>query len=130
MPSKKKTTKKAAPKRAAKKVAKKVTRKSTKKTTRSGATKKSACACQKKCKKTDAFWVHNGPIVHSLEQLRDALKEMSEEQYTHHTQRGDGNDFACWIEDCFKDTTCAKKVARAKTRVGTVRILNKTCSCK
>jgi hypothetical protein len=128
MPKKKKTTQ---PKRTTQK--KKSTTKAVKKApakrkTIKKSTKKT-CACGKKCPKADAFWINNGPVVRSLEELRNAFNKLSDEQYDHHTKRGDGNDFARWIGDCLSDKDCAQRVKRSKTRVGTLRILNNVCSC-
>lgn len=130
MPSKKKTTKKQA---TAKKAAKKTTRKqaskkTAKKTTAKRSTKKPSCGCSTACKSEYAFWVNNGPVVHSLKELLEAMENMSDKQYTHHT-KNKTNDFACWIRDCLNDTDCASRVRRAKTRTGTVRILKKRCAC-
>jgi hypothetical protein len=86
------------------------------------------CACTKKCQPTQAFWVNNGPVLKSVDELLKALKEMSDEQYAYHTKR-DGNDFAIWIRDCLNDVQCAKDLKNAKTRVGAIRILSGKCAC-
>lgn len=91
-------------------------------------TSKTECACIKKCQPSQAFWVNNGPVLKSVDELLKALKEMSDEQYAYHTKR-DGNDFANWIQDCFGDVQCAKSLKNAKTRVGAVRILSGKCVC-
>ena len=57
-----------------------------------------------------------------------ALKEMSDEQYAYHTKR-EGNDFAKWVQDCLGDSASATGLKSARTRVGAVRILAKTCAC-
>ena len=133
MPTKKvaKKVAKKAPAKSAKKTASKkvVAKKSVKKAVRSSAVGKNVCVCKKTCKASHAFWVNNGPVVRSLEELLDALKAMSDEQYAHHTQRGDGNDFVTWIRDCLQDEESAQSIVNARTRVGTVRILIKRCSC-
>jgi len=121
--AKKATAKKENAKVTTKKVTKKVVKKATAKTV-----SEKQCACMKACAPTEAFWVNNGPVVKSLEDLVKALKEMSDEQYAYHTKR-DGNDFARWVQDCLRDTVSATGLKKAQTRVGAVRILTKTCAC-
>jgi dihydroxyacetone kinase-like predicted kinase len=139
MPTKKRTVKKAA--KAVKKTTRKVVRKAAtkkkavakaaKKTVRKAtrATKEKRCACKETCKPDEAFWVNNGPVVDTLGGLKTALKDMSDEQYAHHTKRGK-NDFASWIEQCMCDKSCASRVRKARSRPGAVRALAQKCSCK
>lgn len=126
----KKTTTKAAPKKVEKTVVAKkvVAKKVPAKKTATKAVCATGCACTKKCQPAQAFWVNNGPILKSVDDLLKALKEMSDEQYAYHTKR-DGNDFANWIRDCLNDAQCAKDLKNAKTRVGAVRILSGKCAC-
>ena len=42
------------------------------------------------------FFVHDGPVLSTLEDLSRALLDMSEEQFAYHTKRN-GNDFARWV---------------------------------
>jgi hypothetical protein len=74
-----------------------------------------------------AFWVNNGPVIDSLMGLRQALQDMSDEQFAYHTARA-GNDFASWVRDCLGDVTCAVRIAKARTRDGAVRAI--VCTCK
>jgi hypothetical protein len=139
MPTKKRTATKT--KKAVKKTTKKVVRKTVakKKTTTKAVkkavqkaprtTKKKGCSCKKTCEAHEAFWVNNGPVVNSLGGLKTALKDMSDEQYAHHTKRGK-NDFANWIEACLCDKSCASRVRKARSRPGAVRALAQKCSCK
>lgn len=123
MSTSKKETKKTAPK-----VVRKAVAKATKATKKPAAKAvKKACGCKKACTDNQAFWVNNGPIVHSLKDLVQALKTMSDEQYAYHTKR-DGNDFARWVQDCLADKECAKKLIQARTRVGAARVLS-GCTC-
>ena len=134
--SKKKVVKKASQSaQSGKKTVKKTTKKAVNKVVQKSAKrpvkksiKKKATTCKTKCHTTEAFWVNNGPVVHSVEELLDAIRTMSDEQYAYHTTR-DGNDFANWIKDCLKDGGCATSVKRAKSRSGVVRVLSSKCSC-
>lgn len=74
-----------------------------------------------------AFWVNNGPIVSTLEGLKDALSIMSDEQFSYHTSRA-GNDFAKWVDEVLCHNACAKKLAGARTREGAVRAIA-VCAC-
>jgi acyl-homoserine lactone acylase PvdQ len=115
MPAKK-TTKKASAKKAVKKTAKKT------KTNKS-------CSCKAKCTSKQAFWVNNGPVVHSVQELLEALKDISDEQYAYHTKR-EGNDFATWVKDCLKDDAAATSLKKVRSRAGAVRVLSEKCACK
>jgi hypothetical protein len=90
-------------------------------------TKKSTCgACKAACLPEQAFWVNNGPVVDSLMGLKQALNDMTDEQYAYHTARA-GNDFASWVRDCLGDTVTAVRIAKTKTRDGAMRAIICTC---
>jgi len=126
----KKTTKapkKAAKRPAAKKVAKKTTKKAPLKKAVSGTQhSKASCACKKVDTPAQAFWVHNGPVVHSVCELKVVLGEITDEQFEYHTKRA-GNDFACWLRDCLGDAATAARLEKARGRSGAVSVL--VCSC-
>lgn len=69
------------------------------------------------------FWVNSGPIVKSLPDLVEALKTMSDEQYSYHVN-DDKNDFSRWIEDVLEDKTLAKALVKYKTRTGTLKAVS------
>jgi hypothetical protein len=73
------------------------------------------------------FWVHNGPVVANIPELKEAVMNMSDEQFAHHVMEH-GNDIANWLVGVLGQYACAKKVARARTRAGILRALN-SCSC-
>jgi hypothetical protein len=75
----------------------------------------------------ECFWVNNGPILKNRVELREALKEMSDEQFHHHVSEMH-NDFARWLELALAHPGCAKKLRNSKSRAGAVRALG-TCSC-
>ena len=121
--SKKTTTRTAKKKTTSKKAAKKVVRKpGTARTKRA----QQASTRQTCCTPQEAFWVHDGPVVVSLAELRQALRGMSARQYAYHTTRN-GNDFARWIRDCLHDDEHALCIEKAKTKTGAVRALSMTC---
>jgi len=67
--------------------------------------------------------VNSGPIVRSLPDLVEALKTMSDEQYSYHVN-DDKNDFSRWIEDVLGDKTLAKALMKYKTRTGTLKAVS------
>jgi len=136
MPAKKTVKKVVAKKKVAKKKVSAPVKKATTPTTKKTAKKVSKKTAPKKdshktcsvaCDAPEAFWVNNGPILHSLEDLLEALKTMTDEQYEYHTKRGE-NDFANWIQYCIKDTGCATSLRRVKTKSGALRVLVSRCS--
>lgn len=61
------------------------------------------------------FWVHYGPVLKDLRELRDALEgQISEAQFTHHVGPH-GNDFANWVEQVLGEATCARGLRRARS---------------
>lgn len=72
------------------------------------------------------FWVHNGPIIGTLREFRDALAhQITDEQYRYHATNN-GNDFSAWIADVLGDKECAKKLRRIRRRATALDILD-TC---
>lgn len=62
------------------------------------------------------FWVHNGPILSDLVELRNALEnEITDEQFNHHVTP-ERNDFAAWIRESLGDGHCATEVESAKKK--------------
>lgn len=66
------------------------------------------------------FWVSDGRILRSLVDLRDGLKEMSDEVFKNHVNK-EKNDFAKWIEDILGESVFAKKMRTMKTRLTALR---------
>ena len=52
------------------------------------------------------FFATNGKIFASLVDLKNGLREMSEEHFFHHVREG-GNDFSNWIRECLGDVRLA-----------------------
>lgn len=68
------------------------------------------------------FWVHNGPILKDMHELRDALQTMSDEQYRYHVN-DTNNDFANWIDAILEDHHCAHELRHAKTRTAAEHVV-------
>lgn len=73
-----------------------------------------------------AFWINNGLVIDSLKGLKQALHDMTDEQFAYHTERA-GNDFAAWVRDCLGDQTMAVRIAKAHTKAGAARVIVCTC---
>ena len=59
------------------------------------------------------FWVHYGPVLKDLRELRDALeRRISDAQFAHHVGP-DRNDFANWVDHVLAEKTCARALRRA-----------------
>ena len=112
-----------------------VTRRTSKTSTKASSKKQDTCCaapcatCTKVCREEECFWVNNGPVLASIEGLRDALAHMTDDQFAYHTKR-DGNDFARWIRDSLGDPETAVRIARARTRTGAIQALRAACKCE
>ena len=108
-----------------KKTIKKVLKKSS--TTHSKPKKK----LRRKTKKTlvvasleKCFWVNNGLIIKDLKELEQALQSgITDEQFKTHIDNG--NDFARWIDEVLGDSSCAKALARMKSRKSARTVISK-----
>jgi len=70
------------------------------------------------------FWVNNGPVLKDLYELRDALKNMSDDTFVHHVS-GDKNDFATWVEHVIQDAELAQKLLKCKTSASMFKAVEK-----
>ena len=71
-----------------------------------------------------SFWVHNGPVVKSLKELKDALeKDINDEQFKYHATK-EKSDFASWISLVLNDKKCANSLKRVRTRKTAIRVID------
>ncbi len=56
-----------------------------------------------------SFWVYGGQILHSLQELGEVLKTMSDETYKYHAN-GQKNDFIKWVREVIGDDKLADKL--------------------
>ena len=76
------------------------------------------------------FWLNNGPILKNLEELANALPEMSSETFHHHVN-SEKNDFSSWINDVIGDKNLANELLSSKSRESAVKkIRNRLNSLK
>ncbi len=87
-----------------------------KKTRRKTASKKAEkVSVTKNAPKKHYFILCNGKPVKNVKELADIMESLEEQVFNHHV-RADGNDFAKWIKDIFKDIELAEKLAGAQDR--------------
>ena len=61
------------------------------------------------------FWVHNGPILHNVYELSDAVLSMGSDTFRHHAS-AEKNDFSNWIADVLHDKKLSKDVRGANSK--------------
>ena len=67
------------------------------------------------------FWVHYGPVLKDLRELRDAFeRQISDAQFAHHVGP-DRNDFADWVDHVLAEKTCARALRRAHSVADALR---------
>jgi len=67
------------------------------------------------------FWVHYGPVLKDLRELREALAgQISDAQFAHHAGPH-GNDFANWVEQVLDEAACARALRRTRGVAGALR---------
>lgn len=66
------------------------------------------------------FWLNNGPILKNLEELANALHEMSSETFNHHVSK-EKNDFSSWIKDVIGDQKLANDILSSKTKESSLK---------
>jgi hypothetical protein len=61
------------------------------------------------------FWCHDGRVLHSLHELKDALEMMSDEAYAYHANQ-EKNDFSNWVKDIIGDDKLSRDLSRSSDR--------------
>ena len=61
------------------------------------------------------FILCNGRPVRNVKELADIMEELEDHVFNYHI-RPDGNDFAKWVKDIFKDIELAEKIAGVKDK--------------
>jgi len=70
---------------------------------------------RKNAPKHNYFILCNGKPVKNVKELADVMEELEDHVFKHHV-RADGNDFAKWVKDIFKDIELAEKIAGIKDK--------------
>ncbi|MBI2546796.1 hypothetical protein HYV81_06480 [Candidatus Woesearchaeota archaeon] len=71
----------------------------------------------------ECFWVNNGPILKSIEELAAAVRAMKKEVFLHHVNK-DKNDLARWIEEVVGDNKLAADMRKSRSRRNILQALN------
>ena len=76
------------------------------------------------------FWVNNGPILKNLDELANALQEISDDTYSHHVD-SEKNDFSNWINDVIGDKKLANDLLSSKNKESVLKkVRNRVNSLK
>lgn len=68
------------------------------------------------------FWVNNGPILKSMEELGNCLPEMGADTFKHHVN-SEKNDFSSWVKDVIGDGKLANDLLSSRSRESAVKKL-------
>lgn len=60
------------------------------------------------------FYTSNGVVIRSLSELKQTLKSLDAETFSHHVS-SDKNDFYNWVKSCLKDSEAASRIKSANT---------------
>jgi len=66
------------------------------------------------------FWCKDGRVMKNMEELDEALKEMSDDTFKYHANK-EKNDFSNWVRDCIGDVTLSRALARITTKATAIR---------
>ncbi|MBI2653062.1 hypothetical protein HYX00_06355 [Candidatus Woesearchaeota archaeon] len=76
------------------------------------------------------FWVNNGPILKNLDELANALPEISDEAFHHHVN-SEKNDFGKWVSEVIGDQKLANDLLNSKNKESVLKkIRNRLNSLK
>lgn len=72
-----------------------------------------------------AFYVKNGPVIKSVQELANALEsdQISDDAFTFHLNNNN-NDFINWINGVYDEPDLVKSLKRVKTKKGFAKKLN------
>ncbi|MBU0666190.1 MAG: hypothetical protein ABIC91_02555 [Nanoarchaeota archaeon] len=70
------------------------------------------------------FYLKNGGVLKNIEELRDYLKIISEDEFSFHVRFDTNkNDFACWVRDVFCQESLAQKMFDFKDKLKLISLL-------
>jgi hypothetical protein len=61
------------------------------------------------------FYVSDGTVIKTLQELPDALRSMSPETFVGHVN-DEKNDFYNWVRDVFENTSLARRIKNTKRK--------------
>ena len=73
------------------------------------------------------FWVNDGCILHSIKELGEEFKNMSEEAYRYHAN-DEKNDFVTWVRDVIGDATLVRELKKASGKTQAAKAVSNRMS--
>jgi len=70
------------------------------------------------------FYVNNGAVLRSLNDLLVELKRIEDSAFKHHVN-SEKNDFGNWIKDVLKEKALAKNISSSKSLPAMIEVLEK-----
>ena len=61
------------------------------------------------------FWLNNGPVLKNLEELSNALSQISKDAYGYHVN-AEKNDFSKWVDDIIGDKKLANDLLSSRNK--------------
>jgi hypothetical protein len=61
------------------------------------------------------FWCHDGCMIKSIRELKDALELMSDKTYAYHANN-EKNDFSNWVKDIIGDDKLARDLSKSSDK--------------
>jgi hypothetical protein len=68
------------------------------------------------------FWSNDGRILTDMKDLKDALANMSDQNFAYHSNEGK-KDFSNWVKDVLEEETLAKELEKATNREQAARVV-------
>jgi hypothetical protein len=68
------------------------------------------------------FWCHDGRYLKNLDELKDALEQMSDEVYHDHSNE-EKTDFSNWVKDVIGDEKLSRDLLKCATRIEAARVV-------
>lgn len=80
-------------------------------------------------KEENYFYVHNGAVLKSKEDLLGCLRNIDDESFNHHVNP-EKNDFASWVRDILKDKNLSENLFKTGDREEMVDLIEGTIQLK
>jgi hypothetical protein len=68
------------------------------------------------------FWCHDGRYLKNLDELKDALEQMTDEVFQYHTN-AEKTDFSNWVNDVIGDEKLSRDLVKCTTRADAARVV-------
>jgi predicted metal-dependent HD superfamily phosphohydrolase len=68
------------------------------------------------------FWCHDGRYLKNLEELKDALKQMTDEVFQYHSN-ADKTDFSNWVSDVIGDRKLSQDLLKSASHAEAAKVV-------